>query len=367
MLKKGVYISAIVIGIFVAIVAIKLFIISNYSKKNYHQTKQALLYNNKQKEGFSSREFVTKEFYTNQNSLLQKYVVSSLDSTLNFKQASNETATDFSEEMKDVVCHMQQELFYQDSQPMQRVMIIEFSKGNYDYLNKAFSSNEATIYSYEVLGHQLDINKSYVNDKLVMQGKTSNISMYIDNEAPKIICKESTELNFFKSLNDQSTIWCYDDLVFNFETNTLDCKSVQSEPLKQIHYKDSKHEVYCDTLIAYFSKSLDLETINLSGRIKLIQSSLDKAQNQPYSQYALADYLEYNPQKQKMILTALDGKHVLYLDEHNDYHLSAPKVILNELIMGQKPKVEGIGHVRLTFKEDEINLFEKSFLKKEKQ
>ena len=57
------------------------------------------------------------------------------------------------EHLEDVVCIMQEELYYVGKQPMQRVRYLEAEKASYNYNSHLFVAEDVTLWKYQLEGH----------------------------------------------------------------------------------------------------------------------------------------------------------------------------------------------------------------------
>lgn len=143
---------------------------------------------------------------------------------------------------------------------------------------------------------------------------------------------------------------------------------VLDKPLvgEQIHYQDQMGEAFSDKLVFDYRKEgkLTIPTfLILEGNVRLINRTIAKkdGKNSPQLHYALADRIQFNPQTKETRFTMKKGKRVLFYDKINNIKMSAPafKILRNNEFKSNS--VHGIGDVRFSFLEQEIDQLKKRF------
>lgn len=130
----------------------------------------------------------------------------------------------------------------------------------------------------------------------------------------------------------------------------------------QVHYCDDMGEIYANQAqisYAYINGEYKPVKITLIDQVQLINHM--KAQEKSQRQYALADRVEYFFDQEEMILQANEGKRVLFFDPVKDMQLAARLVKGHRNYQTGNQAIQGIGDVRLTFKQDELDKLKKSF------
>ncbi len=167
---------------------------------------------------------------------------------------------------------------------------------------------------------------------------------------------------YLHNIDNNRHIICSDPVFFDLKTNQLTCNSINPLFSKQVYYQDSQNEVFSDNLIIDFNnqnQNFSPSKILLIGHVKIKQ----KVENSLTFRYALADTLEYDLNFEEILLISNQGRNVLYFDETSDTHMKASKVRISHFKQSKRPKIEGLGDVSFTFKQDEIVKLEKSFKK----
>jgi hypothetical protein len=184
-------------------------------------------------------------------------------------------------------------------------------------------------------------------------------------EAFPFECEGTTCITYLdEKEHKEHTITCYETLSIDLENNILQClkKNIDSP---QVEFKDETREIYANNLLVnynYKNSSLDLDTITIFGNVKCTQMKLDEDNVMQEAQFTLADKLIYTHSEERIVFYSNEKQNVLYYDQVNNYQISAPSVIVRRDPLSNKPIVDGQGHVRFTFKEEELMEFKKHFL-----
>jgi len=120
-----------------------------------------------------------------------------------------------------------------------------------------------------------------------------------------------------------------------------------------LHYSDQHGEIYARSgIIDYIEedKKLKPTRVTLEGEVQMV--------NQKRAQYALADRVEYFPEKELMVMTA--QKSVLFYDKERGMELSAKEVRARRDADGQDT-VQGVGNVRFLFGAGEFEKLQGKF------
>jgi hypothetical protein len=158
---------------------------------------------------------------------------------------------------------------------------------------------------------------------------------------------------------------CPGELVLDYEHSRL---TMQSSPdvLKQVYLEGTLGEVYADQVVIDYqwkNQQLNPKKIILNGNIKLLNRFDGHVQESGGSvlHYALADHMEYLPDAQEVILSAKQGQRVLFYDKINNVQMSAPSLKIHQDQTTQKQVIQGVGDVRFTFIEKELEQLKKQF------
>lgn len=119
----------------------------------------------------------------------------------------------------------------------------------------------------------------------------------------------------------------------------------------QVHLEDKRGDIYADQVELIYKEGTP-EKLILTGNVRLVY----------HSHYALADRGEVDFGKRELLLEAKERKAVLFYDQLNKMQASAPKMKLTLGAQKDQIKAEGIGTMRLQFKEEEYQEFKKRFL-----
>jgi lipopolysaccharide export system protein LptA len=137
---------------------------------------------------------------------------------------------------------------------------------------------------------------------------------------------------------------------------------------KQIYFEDTKGIFYANRVFMKYQeidKKIVPERIVLNGHVKIANffkvSQKDKT---TVNQYILADRVDFIPQTNQMIFKASKGRRVLFFDEENSLEVSAPGLRLLRDKAVRKDTIQGIGDVRFSFVESELEHIRHHFMLK---
>ena len=210
--------------------------------------------------------------------------------------------------------------------------------------------------------HEISIIQALVNGKRTLRsiqapGKTQ-IS-YLDVQksnthkincpGPLIIDHEGQEM-IFQGLSDPSG---------------------QVDESQQVYIEDVLGEMYADRVQMNYiwqERQLVPEKIILEGNVRLL-NHFDGHLEESGSilHYALADRVDYLPKQHEMILAAAKGNRVLFFDKVNNVQMSAPSLKVRHDTATQKDSIQGLGDVRFTFIEKELEQLKQRFRLEESQ
>lgn len=145
--------------------------------------------------------------------------------------------------------------------------------------------------------------------------------------------------------------------------------SESTEEKNQVYIEDVLGESYADCVrILYHWEGSQLvpKQVIMEGHVRLLNrfdGHVEEAGSVLH--YALADRIEYSPEKQEMILTASEGNRVLFFDQVNNMQMSAPSLTIQQDPASKKDMIKGIGDVRFTFLEKELAQFKQHFKQKD--
>lgn len=114
------------------------------ASKQVHKQEDSLSYSKQ------LRSEVTKQIWYQDNTPL--YIrIESPQSELFFSQHSNQV--EVIEQLGNVVCIMQEELYYDEGKPMQKVRYMEGEHARYHYNSRLFIAHNVKLWKYEIEGH----------------------------------------------------------------------------------------------------------------------------------------------------------------------------------------------------------------------
>lgn len=134
---------------------------------------------------------------------------------------------------------------------------------------------------------------------------------------------------------------------------------------QQVYIEDMLGEMYADRVVLYYqwqNNQLVPEKMILEGNVK-IMNRFDGHRDEVGSilHHALADRVECFPKHQEMLLTSTAGNRVLFFDKVNNIQMSAPSLKVRHDSTTQKEIIQGLGDVRFTFIEKELEQFKAHF------
>lgn len=187
-----------------------------------------------------------------------------------------------------------------------------------------------------------------------------------------IECEGFTQITYVdKKEKSDHTISCHGKVEIDLSNNYLQCLTTTHNPQKQVHFHDDTHDLYSDQLRATYTQEkghLVLDKLKIYGHVCLIQKN-DPLNELAFEemQYALADHLDFDYKKELIVLRSKEDSNVLYYDQVNNYRIAADEVKVTRNLESQKALVKGIGKVRFTFDNAELENFKKHFFGKSKE
>ena len=122
---------------------------------------------------------------------------------------------------------------------------------------------------------------------------------------------------------------------------------------KQLYYEEEEIAIFADSASLEYSianDTLQPASLSLKGNIRLFSHDPQKP-----PRCGAADRLTYSLTTRTLILSANPGKKVLFWDEVQGMHLSAPEVHITFDPQTKQQNVKGIGAVQFSFTPDEQN------------
>jgi lipopolysaccharide export system protein LptA len=202
--------------------------------------------------------------------------------------------------------------------------------------------------------HELLISQAIVNGKRVLERLQSPENTHIDytdiqkGNTHQIYCP-----GFFSIDNERQEI-TLQGLQDSSRVNQL-----------QVYIEDALGEMYADRVHIHYNweeQQLVPGKTRLEGHVRLM-NRFDGHLEETGSilHYALADLVEYFPKQQEMILTGANGNRVLFFDRVNNVQMSAPSLKVMHDTTTKKDAIQGVGDVRFTFVEKELDQLKQHF------
>ncbi|WP_154017789.1 hypothetical protein [Candidatus Protochlamydia phocaeensis] len=134
---------------------------------------------------------------------------------------------------------------------------------------------------------------------------------------------------------------------------------------KQIYFENALGDMYADRMhLVYSLESGKMvpAKITLEGHVQMLNRFDGHFQeSSSVLQYALADRVEFFPAVQEILLSSSPGSRVLFFDKVNNVKMSAPSLKIRHDEKSQKGSIQGIGDVRFTFIEKEMDQLRQRF------
>lgn len=181
---------------------------------------------------------------------------------------------------------------------------------------------------------------------------------------------QNTQLIYTDLHNITHKLICYGTMTINHEQLTTILTSPKNrvgkiEEDKQVYFEDVLGDIYADQVILnyeWIEGALVPVKLIMQGHVKLLNRFDGHVQESgSVLQYALADLVEYMPQSREMALSGQNGQRVLFYDKVNNVQMSAPMLKIKRDEKSHKGSVKGIGDVRFTFIEHELNQLRQRF------
>ncbi len=197
------------------------------------------------------------------------------------------------------------------------------------------------------------IGKLNATDELQLIQTTSNGKRYLKSiyaQGPSTLIYKDANAVTHKLISHGSVKLDRDQMRALVESPEKD-GAVPSD--KQLYYEESEIAFFADSASLEYSISGDQmqpSLLTLKGNIRLFS----KDPLQP-PRFGLADRLTYSLTTRTLILSANPGKKVLFWDETQGMHLSAPEVHIVCDPVTKEQNVKGIGAVQFSFTPEEQN------------
>ena len=137
------------------------------------------------------------------------------------------------------------------------------------------------------------------------------------------------------------------------------------EEIQQVYIEDVMGEMYADSIqMNYIWENRQFTPTNvlLEGHVRLLNRFDGHIQESgSVLHYALADRMDYFPKEQEIILTGTKDTRVLFFDKVNNVQMSAPALKIKRDAITAKDCIQGLGDVRFTFMERELEQLKQHF------
>lgn len=128
---------------------------------------------------------------------------------------------------------------------------------------------------------------------------------------------------------------------------------------KQLYYQEEEIAIFADHAALEYSiteETLQPSLLTLKGNIRLFSHDFEKP-----PRCGIADRLTYSLTTRTLILSANPGKKVLFWDETEGMHLSAPEVHITFDPVTKQQSIKGIGAVQFAFSPEEQSKLQQIF------
>lgn len=215
---------------------------------------------------------------------------------------------------------------------------------NQEGIGQISNGKEVLIYRHVVNGHKsLRSIESFGETELDYADKENNAFHHLTCHGKVVVDHEKLQT-------------CFESPAL------LDGKVVKG---KQIYFHDRLGEIYADKAVIsydYINDRIVPAKITLTGHVQILNRTAADAEDRgKFLQYAIADYVEYFPLKSKMYFKSDMDSRVLFFDKANNVKVSAPALKIIRSPDSNKNSIEGIGDVRFSFIEEELEELRKRF------
>lgn len=173
------------------------------------------------------------------------------------------------------------------------------------------------------------------------------------------------------------TLTCYGKVILDNEHLITHLESPRDAygkvlPGKQVFFEDRLGEVYADKadlLYEYANKSIVPAKLILTGNVWILNRSTAHEEDPgKFLQYSIAETVEFYPQTKEMHFFSKENGRVLFFDKANNVQMSAPALKIKRDPNSKADSIHGVGDVRFSFLENELEQLRKRFgFKEEKE
>lgn len=221
-------------------------------------------------------------------------------------------------------------------------------------LHEEASSCEVIILNEEVHFQQAGLGFLESDGTLLILRRPHNGKQVID----QVMSLGTTRFDFANPEDgSMRSLTCYGQLVVDNQRHRIELTSPKGG--EQICYADERGQVYANEMVIHYRSTQEGvrgSRIELTGNVRLQSGDLFSDSPLPL-QLAVADRMEYDPDREIMTLEASPGRSVLFLDETQDTRVSARKVCYDR----RHNAIEGFGDVRFSLSDPEIGKLKERF------
>ncbi len=187
-----------------------------------------------------------------------------------------------------------------------------------------------------------------------------------------IVCEGRTEITYipFEPNESAKKILSYSPIEMDWEKRELRCDVDLKQTKHQIQVIDGTKCLFANHLFAKFEPEgnrVQLKNLSLFGHVKLIQQEETEDHKTLHTQYILADYLEYSQFPDELLISSDSENKVYYYDDLNEYEMNASQLLLRRNPLTHKIKIQGMGPVHFSFKEDYFTEIKDQMTRKKKE
>ena len=210
--------------------------------------------------------------------------------------------------------------------------------------------------------------KLFLSDNVIIEGLLARIyaeqkieCQCIDGVWTKFHSTGNSSLSYNDKHSGKHSLTTLGKIFVNY--NTLEASVKKSDSDDQVLYTDRVGNIRADIIKIEYSKDFKPLRIYLEGNICVINNApFKEGSKQKVLQYALADIVEYFPEKELMILRNDDGGKVLFYDKINDVQISATSIEYKRDENSSFGAVKGHGNVCVKFSQEELEKIKQRFL-----
>ncbi len=165
-------------------------------------------------------------------------------------------------------------------------------------------------------------------------------------------------------------LYCSGNLHVNHDQLTTTFESPLSAqgmvlPEDQVVFRDSLGEMHADKVTLYYQNvdgKISPLRLLAEGNVYLLDRKGTPAnEDAPLTHYALADKIKYEFVTKEALFTSAKKKRVLFYDKTKNLQISAPALKLKRDGTNQKESIQGMGDVRFSFLENEVERLQDRF------